>query len=954
MKKRIYQFWSIIVIFSMSFFAFSNQKPDENLYVDNEYMHSVSSYDEALQWTLSHDLRLIDYSNYGIATYQNMGEDSEDLLELGFSYNSISTIKAGPPFSSTDDPYLDEQYGLTLTRTVDTWALTEGISSVTVAIIDTGIDIDHPEFEGRISALSKNIVTGEVGLAAVDDDYGHGTMVAGVIGANKDNGIGIAGITQNTQLLVLKTNPIGEGVYQDRHIIEAIYYAVEHGADVINLSLGSTYDNPLTKEAVEFATAQGVVVVASAGNEGDDRLQFPASFDVVISVGAVNEQSVVTSFSTHNRAVDISAPGADILTTDFDGSYTYASGTSFSAPHVAGLVALYISFYPEYSVDEIKDKLYVSSLDLGEPDWDPYYGHGLMDSYLMFTADYRQVTYIVEDMPFEPDYVLAGSTLGDLIEPYIPNKIFLGWHLDNEYTIPIDPDTVIDEDITLYGRFVNTYHTVTFVTDGEPLPDQIVAHGNGFTPPTSVQEGFIFIGWYLEPEYLTPYQGEAIYDNLTLYAKFEAIIYYDVYYYINGALYSQVTLEENSFPSLPEVSLDSYEFLGWYLDQDFVSLYESSPITSNLILYGRTRPILHTLTLVIDDDITTMDVLHLTLPDIAEPTKENESFAGWFLDPEFITRYQIQLMTDDLTLYAKFSPITYRIDLYLDDEVYDIIYVNQGDIPALPEVAMEGYRFDGWYIDDNYQTLYEADAAYQHLSLYARLKRLYFMVNFYNGDGNVAHSELLAWGERINYPAMTYKTSTISMDYVFSHWSSTETYAYESLDIYPVFDKLFKVETASFLPGIDTIYVGDQYLDPSIDVLDNRLRVVTESRLNPDVVGKYEIFYKIYDQDDLVYTMTRYIRVIDPMPDIVITLNPGVSTLLVGETYIEAGAVSNHGDVIVKGTVNTNIAGNYPIIYEVTEGDRVFKKTRIVTVLAQPEAMIVESSLTKEEDDEDA
>lgn len=950
MSKRWSQILSVIVLLTMSFFALNHVSIENHQYVDNEYIKHVSSYEEALSLAESYDIELIDYSSYGIATYQNKGESASDLLDLGFSYNGISTILNGPPLSSTDDPYLQNQYGLTMTRTIETWALTEGLSTVTIAIIDTGIDIDHPEFEGRISPLSKNVVTGAIGLSAVDDDYGHGTMVAGVIGANKDNGIGIAGMTQNTQLLVIKTNQENEGTYQDRYIIEGIYYAVEHGADVINLSLGSTYDNPMTEEAVDFATAQGVVVVASAGNDGDDRLQFPASFEQVISVGAVDDQSDIATYSNHNRAVDLSAPGSEIVTTDVGGGYTVASGTSFAAPHVVGLIALYISYFEDYSADEIKDKLYASSVDLGTLDWDPYFGHGLIDAYNMFTADYRKVTYIVEDMIFEPDYVLSGSTLGELPEPYVAGKIFLGWYMDSNYLTAIDPDMVINEDITIYGLFTNTYHTVTFVTEGEPLPDQIVAHGNGFTPPDSVRDGYHFIGWYLEPEFVTPYQEEPLYDDLTLYAKFEAIIYYDVYYYIDGEVYAQMTFEENTYPSLPEINMESYEFMGWYLDPDFITLYESSPLTSNLILYGRIKPILHTLTLVIDGAIETMDVLHLTLPNIPDPIKEDESFAGWYLDPELTVRYQIQAMTEDLTLYAKFLPITYRIDLYLDNEIYDIIYVNQGDIPILPEIVSEGYRFSGWYVDSAYQTPYESKEIYQQLALYGKLERLYFMINFYNGDGEVAYSELLPWGERINYPAMTYKTSTISMDYVFSHWSSDAIYAYESMDIYPVFDKRFNVDTLSFNPGVDTIFVGEAYNDASIELLDTGLRIVTESTIDVDKPGKYEVIYRIYDQADLVYSISRYVRVIDPLPNVIITLNPGLSTLFVGQPYVEAGATTNLGDVVVKGDVNPNVAGLYEIVYEVTYGDRIFQKTRIVTIVDRPTAIIPDTSLTKEED----
>ncbi|HOO44104.1 MAG TPA: S8 family serine peptidase, partial [Bacillota bacterium] len=208
MKRFLQIFLTTAIVMMTAFLVTDAVSPSRNYnVVDNIFLHSTSSYDDALYIADEYNLELIEYSEYGYSIYQNTYQDDTYLLSNGFSYDSYSTVDESPwKTTTTEDPYLKNQYGLEVTNTIETWGLTEGSSQVLIAIIDTGIDINHPEFQGRISTLSKNVVTNTVGITAVDDDYGHGTMVAGIIGAIKDNSTGIAGITQNTMLLVLKAN----------------------------------------------------------------------------------------------------------------------------------------------------------------------------------------------------------------------------------------------------------------------------------------------------------------------------------------------------------------------------------------------------------------------------------------------------------------------------------------------------------------------------------------------------------------------------------------------------------------------------------------------------------------------------------------------------------------------------------------------------------------------------
>ena len=175
---------------------------------------------------------------------------------------------------------------------------------VLVAVIDTGIDYNHDEFNGNISPLSYNSFHEVVGLEAVMDDAGHGTAVAGVIAATQNNGIGISGIAPLAELLVIKANFDNEGYFSGAAIAEGVYYAVDNGAHVINMSLGGAYPDPVIEEACDFALSQGVIVVAAAGNNGLPVYNYPASFTSVISVGATTESKERASallFQLHQK-----------------------------------------------------------------------------------------------------------------------------------------------------------------------------------------------------------------------------------------------------------------------------------------------------------------------------------------------------------------------------------------------------------------------------------------------------------------------------------------------------------------------------------------------------------------------------------------------------------------------------------------------------------------------------
>jgi len=237
-----------------------------------------------------------------------------------------------------NDPRYAEQWALPAIGAPSAWAeLPADAPKVIVAVIDSGICASHPDLSGRIldgwDFLESDAVP--------QDDFGHGCSVAGVIAANMNDGVGIAGVAPNAQIMPLRVlNASGVGSYSD--VAAAIVYAADNGAQVINLSLGGSNPSSTLENAVNYAISKGVIVVAAAGNNGTEGALYPAAYLDVIAVGSVDPNLQHSSFSNYGSQIDIWAPGRDILTTKGDGGFGLVSGTSFAAPYVAGAEALEI------------------------------------------------------------------------------------------------------------------------------------------------------------------------------------------------------------------------------------------------------------------------------------------------------------------------------------------------------------------------------------------------------------------------------------------------------------------------------------------------------------------------------------------------------------------------------------------------------------------------------------
>lgn len=306
------------------------------------------------------------------------GENSEEIIEKLENDPNVEYVEPNYIRKVTltpNDTYYYLQWGLEKIKAPTGWAYeTGGSNEVTIAVVDTGVDLNHPDLSAKVVA-GKDIVNNDNNA---QDDHGHGTHVAGIAAASTNNSRGVAGVSWEAKIMPIKVLD-SDGSGYDSWVAQGIREAVDRGADVINLSLGGAGYSATLKSATDYAYANNVLVVAAAGNSGDSTPLYPASNPYVMGVGATNENDKRAYFSTYNSSVDISAPGEMIASTYwYYGSHVYAylSGTSMATPHIAGLAALVKSKWPGYSASQIASRIQTFADDLGPYGRDDYYGYG--------------------------------------------------------------------------------------------------------------------------------------------------------------------------------------------------------------------------------------------------------------------------------------------------------------------------------------------------------------------------------------------------------------------------------------------------------------------------------------------------------------------------------------------------------------------------------------------------
>ncbi len=951
--KSIVVFFAVLLVGTV-FFSLYHPDVVKYDYVEGEYLYQLDATDDISLIEAKYHLELISLGEHQIATFQaDPSADMAELIANGFTLNSNNYLFA-PPWQSSTDPYLDDQYALRMTNTIEAWPIEPGDAGVMVAIIDSGIDIYHDEFTGRISVLSYNTVTDLAGLEAVADDSGHGTMVAGIIGAIKDNSKGIAGIAQNVKLMVIKANNPGEGTFQDSSIIEGIYYATDNGADIINLSLGGTYANPLTRTAIAYAVDHGVAVVGAAGNDGTDELIYPASFPDVISVSAVSSDRSISDYSNYGIEIDIAAPGTDIVTTAMDNGYASVSGTSFAAPQVSGILALLFSFDSDITIPELKTRLFATAVDAGAVGRDDYYGNGIVNSYYLLTREFAKISFeTFAGSDIDPIWVLKNTMFSITDTPSLADNIFIGWYKDALLTDEwVETTDVASSDMTLYAKYTSSFHTVTFVTSGTNAGEITVPHEGTFSFPETDLEGYEFVGWYLDSGYITPYVNGIVTTDLTLYAKFAEIIYHDVFLYALNELYDTISVRDGQSITLPSLDIVGYDYEGWYEEETLVTEFSGGAVSSDLNLYAKLEIIYFDVTLVVTGNPNTeLQVAYGDTPDFPDVTYLDYEFAGWYFDEDYLHPYTNSPVTGDLTFYARFVNDAFSVMVVIPFQTPYIIYVPLGDTLSMDEAVMEGYDFVGWFLDEAYQNPFVSGVITSDLTLYAKLDRIWLDVKFYGANNTtVIASQTIEYGHDALAPSPPTKTATTAFDYVFVSWSEDLTNVTTNLNVYPEYEHIFKPGSVELLPGIDTIFVGATWTNGGIRLLDSQLTYTVSESVDEATTGRYVVTYNILYNQEIVYTFTRIVNVVELEASVTITLNPGLTTIFVGDTYVDEGATTDFGTIEVIGEVNTATAGIYEIIYRVSINGWIYEKTRYVYVLSVANALNV-VFVNKKEDD---
>ena len=450
-------------------------------------------------------------SKLHLLTILNEHENIEYAIE-----NHIYSVHEAP-----NDSLYNQQWYLDTVNIEEAWKQMQGISKIPVAIIDTGIDYDHEDLGAHIWINEGEDINGDgifnkLDINNVDDDgngyiddvmgwdftdasyfpdggdylerdndpddeHGHGTAVAGIVGAVMDNLHGIAGIAPNCLLMNLRAGT-AQGLLEEDDVASAIVYAVDNGARVINMSFGDDYASPLLRDVIRYAADANCILVASAGNSGSADIHYPSGYSNTISVGATNDNDQRAGFSNYGTTIDMVAPGVNIMTTKIGDRYEHFSGTSASAPVVAGLAALILSQSGDLGNEDVLGILKSSCIDLGIRGHDDQFGAGRVDAELAMQIDIVTRAKIVTpelDQGFsDPVVHIIGNANGAYLDSY---QLYYGigddpdtWKLISEFVNKqVVNDLLGNWDVSLIPDTSYTIRLKVDNKDGTSLEDMI-------------------------------------------------------------------------------------------------------------------------------------------------------------------------------------------------------------------------------------------------------------------------------------------------------------------------------------------------------------------------------------------------------------------------------------------------------------------------------------------------
>ncbi len=404
------------------------------------------------------------------------------------------------------------QWGLEKAKFHLAWEHEVGNNDIKIGLVDTGIDYLHEDLQNCIDYnygefgidingnnkesngidddnngfiddyLGWNFVDNSLNGSNPTDDQGHGTSVAGVIGASSNNGIGITGINWNSKIIIAKAfNKYGYGKEED--VSAALLYSFIRGARIINMSFGDVSYSILFKDVIDFLINNNVLLVASAGNSGSDNPHYPSAFPFVISVGASDINDNLSSFSNFGNTIDLLAPGSEILTTSIqdDVKYNLVSGTSIAAPFVTGLASLLLSRKNNLSINDLTQILKTTADDLYSEGFDYYSGSGRINALKAVLANSLQKIQINYPLNTSAFSDTTFSVIITVISPNFKNyeiQLSQSSETENWETIFSSNYQIIDSNVcdintTLLSEGLYTIKLVVFNYDGTSSEERV-------------------------------------------------------------------------------------------------------------------------------------------------------------------------------------------------------------------------------------------------------------------------------------------------------------------------------------------------------------------------------------------------------------------------------------------------------------------------------------------------
>ena len=417
------------------------------------------------------------------------------------------------------DPLSGSQWYLQSVQAVQAWSVTTGSPSVIVGIIDTGIDYHHQDLQANLwinsaEDLNQNGVLDSSDLNGIDDDHngyiddvwgwdftdapafpdngdyrdpdndpmdefgsnGHGTSVAGLIAALRNNNLGISGVAPTVKVMNLRAGN-ASGFLEEDDVAEAIIYAVDNGCKIVNMSFGDVAYSYLLRDAISYGVSRGVLFVASAGNSATSTPNYPAAFTETISVSATDSSNSLAPFSNYGNTISVTAPGTHVLSTVIGNRYGRVSGTSFSAPIVSAVLALICSVNPSLPAEYVSGALFSAAEDLGFSGWDRFYGHGLVNAYgalQVGAGGFAGITYPANDAGIsENTVVVTGSALSPSLKGYTLSYA-IGESSNHFQPITrVSGRQVVDDTLAIWqtGSLMDTVYTLELRVHQHDLPD---------------------------------------------------------------------------------------------------------------------------------------------------------------------------------------------------------------------------------------------------------------------------------------------------------------------------------------------------------------------------------------------------------------------------------------------------------------------------------------------------